>query len=153
MLQDDLITVFNKAGADQIKKVASVFEDLTQEEAATIESWNHNLTESSFDESSVIADLESQGFERAKIEKLYDLLDFNARKADAKTSTQRREEQRKKYEALSEDDKKLFDKMQGSFRKNVNEIVRAKFTVSDALAIIRKVEADPANAGLKNMYY
>lgn len=43
--------------------------------------------------------------------------------------------------------------MQGSFRKNVNEIVRAKFTVSDALAIIRKVEADPANAGLKNMYY
>ncbi len=78
MLQDDLITVFNKAGADQIEKVASIFQDLTQEEAATIESRNHNLTESSFDESSVIADLESQGFERTKIEKLYDLLDFNA---------------------------------------------------------------------------
>ena len=153
MLQDDLITVFNKAGADQIEKVASIFQDLTQEEAAMIESRNHNLTESSFDESSVIADLESQGFERTKIEKLYDLLDFNAGKADAKISSQRREKQRKKYEALSEDDKKLFDKMQDSFRKNVNEIVRAKFTVSDALAIIRKVEADPANAGLKNMYY
>jgi hypothetical protein len=78
VLQDDLITVFNKAGADQIEKVASIFQDLTQEEAATIESRNHNLTESSFDESSVIADLESQGFERTKIEKLYDLLDFNA---------------------------------------------------------------------------
>lgn len=83
MLQDDLITVFNKAGADQIKKVASVFQDLTQEEAATIESRNHKLTESSFDDSSVIADLELQGFERAKIKKLYDLLDFNAREADA----------------------------------------------------------------------
>jgi len=92
VLKDDLITVFNKAGTDQIQKVASVFEDLTKEEAATIESRNHELTQSSLDESSVISDLESQGFERAKINKLYDLLDFNARRADAQASSKRREE-------------------------------------------------------------
>lgn len=43
--------------------------------------------------------------------------------------------------------------MQDSFRKNVNEIVRSKFTLKDALSLIRQVEADPTNAGLKNMYY
>lgn len=43
--------------------------------------------------------------------------------------------------------------MQKSFSKNVSEIVRTKFTLRDALVIIRKVESNPDNAGLKNMYY
>jgi hypothetical protein len=43
--------------------------------------------------------------------------------------------------------------MQKSFSKNVREIVSTKFTLRDALAIIRKVESNPDNAGLKNMYY
>lgn len=64
VLQDDLITVFDKAGADQIKKVASVFENLTEEEAASIETRNRELTSEVLDSSSVIADLEAQGFDR-----------------------------------------------------------------------------------------
>lgn len=45
VMQDESLTAFAAADADQIKKVASVFADVTAEEAATIEIRNSDLTQ------------------------------------------------------------------------------------------------------------
>jgi NADH:ubiquinone oxidoreductase subunit C len=91
-MQDQPLTAFTQADADQVKKIASIFEDVTQEEAAAIEARNDQLTGGAkqtkkeagkqVTKESVINELTDRGHGKQTIEKLYELLDFDSGKAE-----------------------------------------------------------------------
>lgn len=78
-MKDEQLSLFEKARDDLCRKLASCFKDVTEEEAASIEDRNLELTHGlaeHVNKDYIYQQLEAQGHSKAKIDQFYSMLDL-----------------------------------------------------------------------------